>query len=261
MDAASAPLPRFELDRRADYGPCFIDNPNDIALHLRALASRASLASAYLDDGRQFFLTTVLAVDEHQGTLLLDPSQDATTNDAARAATQTTLVVTQDRIKLELRVGKLQTVIFNGREAFAAPLPATLLRLQRREFFRLEPPIDAPIHCQLRLDGEEGAVEATFQLADLSVGGIGLIAPPGAAGHFPRDALFRAGLINIPNEPAIVTDMRVRKAIELSNQAGESSLRVGCEFLGLRGAPLAIIERYISRIARERSARASGLAI
>lgn len=55
-------------------------------------------------------------------------------------------------------------------------------------------------------------------------------------------------------------NLRVRKSVEMSDRTGQHSLRIGCEFANLPGARLAFIERYITRIERERKARDTGLA-
>lgn len=43
------------------------------------------------------------------------------------------------------------------------------------------------------------------------------------------------------------------------NRSGQAFLRIGFEFLNLPGARLAQIQRYITRIERERKARDAGL--
>ena len=52
---------------------------------------------------------------------------------------------------------------------------------------------------------------------------------------------------------------RVRKAVEYSASNGLHNLRIGCEYVDLAGSRLAMIERYITRIERERKAKATGL--
>lgn len=252
-------LTDFELDHRAENERFFIDDPAEIAFHLETLAKRAGLATAYLDDGRSFFLTTALAVDGKNGAILIDPPQDAATLSAAQEAHRTTLVASLDRIHLQWRLGKLSPAEYDGRPALAAKMPDTLLRLQRREFFRLEPPAEAPVHCRIRAEEPSGST-IQLQLGDISAGGVSLIAPTEMASRFARDTLFQGCRLDIPEEPVVTADLRVRKTIELSSQDGRCTLRVGCEFVDLRGPRLAVIERYIARIMRERKARTSGLA-
>lgn len=92
-----------------------------------------------------------------------------------------------------------------------------------------------------------------------AVKGVSLIAAVEQAANFPRDALFQDCRLEIPGEGVIQVNLRVRKTIEISSRNGEHSLRVGCEFVNLTGTKLAFIERYITRIERERKARDTGL--
>jgi len=46
----------------------------------------------------------------------------------------------------------------------------------------------------------------------------------------------------------------------MSDRSGLHNLRIGCEFANLPSSRLGFIERYITRIERERKARDTGLA-
>jgi hypothetical protein len=51
----------------------------------------------------------------------------------------------------------------------------------------------------------------------------------------------------------------VRKVSQQETRGGLPYLRIGCEFTSLPGTRLAQIQRYITRMERERKARESGL--
>jgi len=56
-----------------------------------------------------------------------------------------------------------------------------------------------------------------------------------------------------------VTALCVRNAFPVTTKTGNQYLRLGCEYLDLPGTRLTMIQRYITRIERERKARLSGL--
>lgn len=253
--------PDFEIDHPDEFAPYFLENPREIALFLDLLCKRGSIITAYLDEGRDFFLTSILAVDETSGTLLLDPPQTSEDVLPVRSAKRVTLVGRLEKVKLQLRLPALQDAVFGELNVLAAPIPDRLLRLQRREYFRLEPPHAQPILCTVSTTTTTGTPQTfDLSLANISGGGISLIAPTNLAEFFPRDALFKDCRLEIPEEGVILVNLRVRKTIEISPQSGHHSLRIGCEFMGLPASRLALIERYITRIERERKARDSGLA-
>lgn len=253
------PLPDFEIDHPEEFGQFLLGETVDIEFYLGLLARRRSIVTVYLDGGQQFFLSSVVAVDAAAGLLVLDPAQDNQHNARAATARQITLVANLDRVKIQIRPASLQLQSYQGQTALCAPLPTALLRLQRREFFRLELMAETPLHCRLSVPTEGQAKLFDLPLADISGGGISLCAATELLEHFPRDALFTDCRLEIPDEAVIAVNLRVRKAIEVSTQRGEHSLRIGCEFVNLSGARLAHIERYITRIERERKARDNGL--
>lgn len=259
--AAEPPIPDFEIDHPHDFAQFLLSNRREILFYLDQLSKRRSLFTAYINEGQQFFLTSIVAVDESSSMIFLDPGHAEESNAGASAARQITLVANLDRVKMQIRLPALKAASHHGQNVLATPIPEAILRLQRREFFRLEPPLAQPIHCKLATPGAAGTTQ-TFEmmLSDISGGGVCLIGPVEHAEHFPRDALFQHCRLEIPGEGVIQVNLRVRKTVEMSDRSGHHSQRIGCEFVNLPGARLAFIERYITRIERERKARDSGLA-
>lgn len=255
------PAPDFEIDNQDDFARYFLSNPREISFYLNLLVKRGSLITAHIDDGKLFFLTAIVAVNEEKGEIFIDPAQVENLNSAARLARQITLVANLDRVKIQLRLAALRESEFDGRRALSTDIPNTMLRLQRREFFRLEPPLASPIGCQIAIDRSGGSVK-TFEpkIADISGGGISLTAPTNLADYCQPDSLLKDCRLDLPGEGVLLVNLRVRKMVEISANTGLHNLRIGCEFVGLPGTRLAMIERYITRIERERKARDSGLA-
>lgn len=258
--AEELPLPVFEIASPREHAQFFLSSRREVLFYLGLMVRQRCIATLYVDDGRKFFLSSIIAIDEAQNQLVLDPAQDAQINELACTAREITLVANLDRVKMQIRLSSLKMQAYQGQNALFTAIPERILRLQRREFFRLEPPLTAPIRCQLATTLDNGSTK-TFDLvlADISGGGVSLIGEPEMAPHFGRDTVFRDCRLEIPDEGVILVNLRVRKVIEMSPRNGEHCLRIGCEFVNLPGMRLSFIERYIARIERERKARASGL--
>jgi flagellar brake protein len=253
-------LPDFEIDHPDVFAQFLLSDRREIVLYLTLLAKRRSIFTAYLNEGQRFFLTSIVAVDESGGMIYFDQPDDEANNTTAQQARQVTMVTNLDRIKIQIRLATLTHGSHQNQKIIGAPIPQSMLRLQRREFFRLEPPVDSPIHCKLGTQGMDGT-SRTFELplADISGGGVSLCGPTEIVNYFPRDALFPNCRLEIPDEGVIQVTLRVRKTVEMSGQSGHHDLRIGCEFVNLPAMRLAFIERYITRIERERKAKDSGL--
>ena len=208
------PAPDFEIDHPDDYAQYFLSNPREISFHLKQLVKRGSLITAHIDEGKQFFLTAIVAVDEEKGEIFIDPAQAETLNSAARVAHQITLVANLDRVKIQLRLAGLRESEVDGRRALSTDIPTMMLRLQRREFFRLEPPLASPIGCQIAIDRPAGNVK-TFEpkVADISGGGVSLTAPTNLADACQPDTFFKDCRLDLPGEGVLLVNLRVRKML------------------------------------------------
>lgn len=254
------PLPEFELDHRDEYAQYMLEQPQDILFYLNLLAKQRQPISAYIDEGRQSFLTTLLAVDAENGAIFLDPPQLEEPGQAARQAKRITLIARLEGVKTLFRVNQLHETTRENKAALTAKMPATLLRLQRREFFRLEPPASPPIHCGIAIEHPSNGIQThELPVLDISAGGISLQAPTNLMNDLEPGGIFRDCRLDIPGECVLLVNLQVQKVVEISTNTDRHKLRIGCSFVGMPGMRLATIERYITRIERERKARSSGL--
>jgi c-di-GMP-binding flagellar brake protein YcgR len=253
-------VPVFEIDQPGSYGKYLLQNGAEIRVHLRALLKHRTLISVYLDDGEQFFLSTLLSIDEKDNRLILDGSNQPATNEAALKAARITLSAPLERVKIQIRLAGLSLATIDGTKALIAPIPTTILRLQRREFFRVETPRITPLRCKLAVPTPAGgSVVVDFPLFDLSGGGLSLLGPVDDAALFSLGALFHDCRLEIPGENVLSVNLRVCEVLKTELANGEQQLRLGCEFVSLAGTRMAFIERYITRLERERKALRAGL--
>ena len=136
-----------------------------------------------------------------------------------------------------------------------APVPDSLLRLQRREYYRLATPATHGITCSVVVHGEgidERRVDAT--VLDISGGGLAVMVPPEGT-PFEPDREFHHCRINLPEVGTIETKMRVRSVFRISAANGRPMLRAGCQFVRLPDSQVSMIQRYILRVERDRNTR------
>ena len=197
--ADDLPVPDFEIDHRNDYAQYLLSDPQEISHYLKQLANRGKLLTAHLDGGKQFFLTALVAVDDERGVILFDTAQAEALNRAAVMAKQVTLTANLDRIKIQFRLPGLREQSHEGRRVLAAAMPGALLRLQRREYFRLTPPVARPLVCQIHLEQTDGSLQTLHcGVSDISCGGISLTVPMINREDCSRDALFHDSVWRSP---------------------------------------------------------------
>lgn len=252
--------PLLELEQPDDYSRYLLHSRTEILAVLRTLIQKGAMVTVYFDGGRSFLLTSLLTLTADNSEIVFDPSSDPEMNQRALRADRLIFTTMIDRVKVQFSLGKLEEARFEGRPALRGGVPATLLRLQRREYFRLSTPIANPLKCQLPMTRADGSVLALdIPLLDISGGGVGLMAAQEQEVLFPTEAIFAETRIALPDEGVLVSTLRVRNTFDVVTRSGTRYLRVGCEFVDLPGSRLTMIQRYITRIERERKARLNGL--
>lgn len=253
------PQVRFELMQADDYSKYLLHSKKEIVFILRAMRDKGSLITVYFNQGNDFFLTTLLSVSADSNAMLLDPGSNAEMNGKALASEKLIFIATHEKVKIQFTARRLTRTEFEGREAFRAAIPDELLRLQRREFYRLTAPIAHPLRCSIPVklaDGTQSIIEST--VVDISGGGLGVLVPPEGV-EFETDHLFENCRLELPEVGTVLATLRVRNVFEFTLRSGVKSKRSGCEFVDLPGHMLTLIQRYIIRVERERKARETGM--
>ena len=246
---------RVELIQAEDAARYLLRDHAEVLYILRALAAARTLVSVRLLPGTDSFLSTVVRVADDGSSLLLDGSADNATNQRIERAERLDCVTRLDKIRIEFALSGHRPSFEDGRPGFRAALPDEVLRLQRREFFRLQTPATHSITCLLplpTLGGDERQTE--LRIIDISGGGVAVAVPPTGI-EFGPGAEFRHCMLNLPDSKPIDARLVVRNVFRITNRDGIEMLRAGCQFLDMpRGAEDQIL-RYIMRAERERSAR------
>lgn len=251
---------KLELEQGDIYSKYLLYSKSEILFVLRAVLQKGSLITVYFDQGQSFLLTSLIEITPETGTMVFDLGSDNEMNQRALKADRLLFTTSLDRVKVQFSLKRLEQVQHGGRPSFRGTIPDTILRLQRREYYRLSTPIANPIRCRMSLSHADGSSAALdIPLLDISGGGIGLMVDPERKEDFAVDTQFADCRIELPEEGLLVVNLVVRNAFDVTAKSGNRHLRVGCEFVDLPGTRLTMIQRYITRIERERKARLSGM--
>ncbi len=233
-----------------------ISSPAEIAGELRAAMAQRSLLTVRYGDGRDCTLTTVLDVDNGAGTVTLDACQDPRDRAKVLAAHALTLETEVRRIRIRFDSGRAAPVSFEGQPAMQIALPESLVRIQRREAYRIDTPINEAVNCRFP-HPELKNREIVLRVADLSVKGMGIAADPGL---WPAEegSVIKGCRIDLPETGVVNCDALVVRVFE-PPRTSKHRLWVGCQFLKLPGGAGTLLQRYILRLERARLARSRGI--
>jgi flagellar brake protein len=255
-DSGSGRVEPVRYDEEEKY---LLRRPREIHQVLQSLLDRHALISAYPALRNHGYPTALLALDEDGRHLLIDGNMQEAINRIIEQAHHLTCVAQLDRIHIQFRLAPLSRMIIDGQTAFRAPLPEQLLRLQRREFYRLQVPVAQPLTCELPIPRGDGEVEPLpLRVLDISAGGVAL-AVPADQPQFRPFREYEDCVLHLPDAAPIAVRLMIRSLFRQINQNGRESWRAGCQFTALpRGAEV-LIQRYIFRLERQRNARERGI--
>ena len=238
------------------YSQFILHTKNEVLFVLRGLCEAVCQVTVFFNEGRELLLTTVAAVeDEH---LILDFGASSEVNRKALTAEKLFCVANHEKVRIQFVLRGLERVEHENRPAFRASLPTEVLRLQRREFYRLTTPITRPLKCLIPLADTEGNIQLLdMNVVDVSGGGLSLSVPEGMT--LERDREFPNCRIELPEIGIVTVTLKIRNEFELTLRSGGRVKRCGCEFIKIAGPMLTLIQRYIIKVERERKARESGM--
>lgn len=215
-----------------------------IAQTLLELSKRPELINAYFRGGEESITTTVIDVLHERGLVILEPGPNAEKNRQLLEEGNTTCLSKHHDVDIRFELGGLQSARLKGQQVIAAPLPQSLLRLQRREFFRVTTPLMAPILCQLDYEGERWSLP----LADISIGGLALFDKERRFDPPNGEILPDCTLILPDNAGEIEVTLEVRASFLYGRDEGHQVRRIGCAFVELPTDKINFIQRYINRL-------------
>jgi c-di-GMP-binding flagellar brake protein YcgR len=225
----------------------------EIVSLLRAVADARIPVTIYFNQGVEFIVTNVLDVNPEFEELILDLGADDAANQRLLESARMTVVAFLDHIKLQFQAQRAEETVHEQLPALRIRLPEVLLRLQRRDFYRIRTPVARPAAASVPDPSDPGR-RLSLRIFDLSCGGVALVAGESDAPLAPG-TLLQDCRIDLPEVGALNTALEVRSAAKHEEGARKNLRRYGCQFVGLPPALTSAVQRYITRTERERAQR------
>lgn len=247
-------MENFEALADNDLNPFRIHSHAEIARVLRNLLEKRQLLRMMIRGGAQSAVTSILEIDTDQGIVVLDVSADAALNQRLTGGGPLRFESVLDHISISFEADSLRLAQHENRPAFIIDFPQSLVRLQRREFFRIETPRLNPLHCVIQLPENNGRSKVTVRLENVSGGGVGIV-DDNCRINPPVGTVYEDCRIELPNKTFLVVKLQIRNTREIALNDGRKVRRLGCQFVDMPRAMLTAVQRYISQLEREQNAR------
>jgi len=241
---------KIELVSTEDRGRYLVNHPLDIQRYLVEVMRGKTLVALYAENGKDFVLSTVLDIDERQGCVFLEQSVDTRMNARLLADRQYTVATTHDQVHLQFSGNQIEEALLDAKPAFKVAMPREMLRLQRREYYRLGTSILNPVKCLVNTLA--GLLETV--VVDISIGGVGILAYQ-QEGRLSAGEVYHGCRIALPGTGEFALSLAVRTTFDVTLKNGRHTHRAGCEFIDLPPSIETAIQRYIIQVERERRNR------
>lgn len=241
---------KIELVSTEDRGRYLVTHARDIHRYLREVIEGKNLVAIYGQNGKDFVLSTLLSVDDKNGFVLLEQGVDAAMNAMLLGSAHCTFATTHDQVHIQFSSGRIEATTFENEAAFRVPMPSEILRLQRREYYRLVTSVMNPVKCMINT--RAGLMETV--VVDISIGGVGVLAYQ-EEGRLKAGEVYQGCRIALPGTGEFALSLSVRTTFDITLKNGRLTHRAGCQFIDLPPSVETAIQRYIIRVERERRAR------
>jgi c-di-GMP-binding flagellar brake protein YcgR len=234
-----------------------IESRKEIVTLLRSIGEKNQLIRMLINGQADVCVTSILDVTASE--VFLDCSIDKQQNQRILATKSIEFETTLDKIRIMFSSRQVLETLHDGRPALKILMPMTLIRLQRREYYRMPTPLGLPVMVKIPMPEEMGGGSHLLPLADISCGGIAIL---DNLRHLQNTIgqNYVECLIDLPHVGIINTTLQIRNSLDLTLLNSKTTRRLGCRFVGISRSMLADVQRYITKLERERNARTAGLA-
>lgn len=232
--------------------PYWVHSNVEILYVLKDLHKARTALACEFNRGLESFTTEVLGVEAAKGIVLDVPPSQGQMDAALRAGTVIIRTTLRAGVRIEFELDGLSSVKWEGGPALTAPLPRRMLKIQRRNFFRVAVPKSRPINCMIGTPGKE---PVPYTVLDLGLGGVALYAiedPP----CLEEGRIYEKCRIDLPQVGVIETRIDVRHITQLRVPNRPVAYRYGCRFDRLPASVESLIQRFVLQLERDRRAAA-----
>jgi c-di-GMP-binding flagellar brake protein YcgR len=242
-----------------DLGPYQVYSRREIITLLRSIGERNQLVRMIINDGTEAVVTSILKIDEANGVVIIDCAPSAMQNQRILQSDNISFETLLEHIRILFFVTKIDSCMFENLPAFSFAIPASLIRLQRREFYRVLTPIANPVRCTITIPHEDEQETSTIVVAlqNVSGGGIAVLDEKKQLDH-TIGRIYKDCRIDLPGGTLVVATLQIRNSQEITLPNGKSIHRVGCLFIDLPKSMMSAVQRYITKLEREQNAKATG---
>ena len=233
-----------------DYeSPFLIDSPEKIITHLFILLKNKCLLTACFGENGDSFITTILEINKQDNVFIFHhgPKEDAIEQllDSSKITFKTVCL----GVEVVFDTLRLVKTHHQGVSVFAAPIPASMLWMERREFHRVKSPVSKSSYCRLTLKEQK---TVSLKLYDISLAGFSMLTDSKEVSDLTiLYASFEQCKLILADTGEDTVSFEIRSKYIINPETLNRMEKIGCKFTRITPAFETAIQRYMQQIERE----------
>jgi c-di-GMP-binding flagellar brake protein YcgR len=244
MHSKEVPL-KIEVFANDEENDFILHAPKEILAVLRDIVTHKNRVALYFNDDNSMVLTLLLAVDETG--VWVDAAVNPQDNRHIERSSRIVFVSTHNQAKVQWVSSETSQCLFENSAAFFLPLPKKLLRLQRRDFYRLLTREPEALSCIIRPKPDQAHIHQEVTVMDISIGGVALVCKEDSVELQPG-MQYQNCEIDLPDIGTISATIEVKNTFEVTARNGVVSRRAGCIFVKPSGETEKMLQRYVAQM-------------
>ena len=232
----------FSNDEENDY---LVSNPKEILSILQTVVERKSRVALYYNEGNSMVLTLILAAGEKG--VWIDAASNPLDNKHIERSKRIIFVTTHNQAKVQFIATDVMLGMYEDAPAFSLALPSKLLRLQRRDYYRLVTPEIGALTCIIRPVPGQTHIQHEVTVMDISIGGVALVCEASGIELQPG-MVYEHCQIELPEVGRLEASIEVKNAFEITDRNGRVKRRAGCVFVKPDGKTTMLLQRYVAQM-------------
>ncbi len=237
---------------QAGEEPFVVQSKKEILLIINELMIHKTALKVSFNQLRDDYLTHIINIDVENNLMYLDMGIDDAFNKRLLASPEIYLLK-DSGIRIKWKSSQHSAITLLDGNALKIEIPDELIRLQRRELFRLATPISKPIPCEIPIPNAFNSnIKDTLQLnlVDVSLGGIAVIVPKSLHPSMVVGSVFDNCKINFPEVGQTNLKLEVRNILPLNSEKNGQKYRVGLHFINPSRGNESLIHKYTFNLER-----------
>ncbi len=247
MRSKEIPL-KIEVFAQEGENEFILRDQKEILAVLRDIVQQQNRVALYYNDDSSMVLTLLLAADE--SGIWVDASPNPVDNRNIERSNRIVFVSTHNMAKVQWVSTETTQGLYQNSAAFFLPLPRKLLRLQRRDYYRLLNVETNALKCLIRPYAAKKHIRREVTVMDISIGGVALVCTEDEV-ELTAGATFQDCEIDLPDVGTIRTGIEVKSVFEVTERNGEVKRRAGCVFVNPDAEARMMLQRYVAQAQRE----------